>query len=446
MAYSTTIARWGQSNNAVDGIKTVFSQLFHDLYDGTVTWVDSAVPGIGVVEPVTNAWGDDTSQVYTDAITAAAGGVNAVIYWGCEKDIREGIGRSATRTALQTMIANARSDLLDPKLPFYFVLPYRTLWDSTAVREAVQDVVSQDELVFLVADAQPYERYDDVHLTDDAYDEIAAEVFGSMYGTPDYLIGLFNSEHVRLGVLPRCLARGSSPAAFNTGQFPLYLGPKATGAEIATLSGMTVGYDSGVIDFTDATAELLFNFSPAHDNASKFGVLLWLNYIDKGSSQAFSSQYDDSSNYFFCQSTGAADQLEFRFRKSATNARFLASGSLAAGLRFMSHIKDAGFLHGYIDGAPIEAYTSQDTYNLGAFQLSQAFRVGRHDSLFDMRGALEGYLIYEGGVPPASEIEALAVMGPDLGGLRLYDEGDGTTILTPKNRLLCEADFDYSTP
>jgi hypothetical protein len=276
------------------------------------------------------------------------------------------------------------------------------------------------------------------------------------------MIGTWRNEGCILGFLPKCLKNGENPSPFSSGNFPIYNGPNANQIITSELLG-GAEYNDGVVNF-DGTDDLILTnwFLPA---LSEITVLCWFNCtlpenreIVGGVGPLLSSERPWTSNYqidmrvagskfrtrvYQADDVGMWKTVPYRTQK--TNPPFYWNNgadrffvmSWGSGVHDCYYVDLSGDvvkastedfdMDTSLVGSDMESMRASEAYLKFGAQLNASGNpeVGVGPWQWFYKGNMQGTLIYNKKLT-LQEIRDIYALGSDLGGLELYDNGNGT--------------------
>jgi hypothetical protein len=254
------------------------------------------------------------------------------------------------------------------------------------------------------------------------------------------MIGPFNDTGLVFGVLPACLQLGSNPASFNSGSFAIYNGPAGGGITGELIGGYT--YNNGSL-LTNGYNQVLKinNWVPSVDSIHDFTIVMML---DTNTKWIYSNGYlwgiVKGTNLFYSSFTDQSWVPRFvrilyignNWPTSGNTEYSSKSPALDTGINTLSWVKTGtnkmlDFYYGSVkDLAPTYAEYSFD-YSTPTDFSGSYFGVGNVNTV-PVNGcqyALKSFFYYNRALPQ-SEIQTLTALGPTLGGIKGYDNGDET--------------------
>jgi hypothetical protein len=262
------------------------------------------------------------------------------------------------------------------------------------------------------------------------------------------MIGPFNDTGLVFGVLPACLQLGSNPADITTGNIPAY---SPNNDILATIVGST-SYSAGKIAIPTASA-LVTNYVGSQINVTtKMTIMAWVEFPLSDADFHILLNIPGILNFEispkYNSSTGVGKFLNQLYTTTqsprARNDVQLSYGLPETGVHLCTHIKNEANLIDYLDADLCNYYWGLYypnvwvPYNPNQWQAgviatpSSGYSIGSTRSgLTDpLKSNLHGFLLYNRALSQ-SEIQALTALGPTLGDIRGYDNGDSTMKLMP---------------
>lgn len=266
------------------------------------------------------------------------------------------------------------------------------------------------------------------------------------------MIGKFDDSSVVMACLPACLANGgASSLSGNLQSFPIFNGPQAGSRVLGHFHGNAV-YSGGAVDVSQDNASIVTNLLQNFSNSSKFTCHTIINlplndphagdaiiggYNSTSASSSMLLEYNTDIRFFFDNPHGNVgcfltifDSVGF-----ASNIFMILSDDFpTTGTHALTVVKDGTSARLLIDGVSYPLVTdlgfTNDTYNLGDVAVPNPLTIGSNCQDSDttglgFRNKVRQFILYNDALTN-DQVSTLVNLGPDLGGLYGYDNGDGT--------------------
>ena len=250
-------------------------------------------------------------------------------------------------------------------------------------------------------------------------------------------IGTWDVTNLIYAVCPNALKLGSNPAAFNTGNFPVYQGESAPSKITAGLKNMLSGYGyttDGLLKFDGVNDFVQPSYKTPLTNASKFTIEAWV-YWTSGRKYVY-SEGTNSANFFYIDIEPGGN-VYVRFYTGSANDVVTSVFTTATAYNHIALVKDGASLKVFINGSEA-TYSTQNTYSHGNYTHSlsaiNALSRGTTGSYSDEN--IKQLNVYDDAISPArilanynAGITNRDILGSDNGDdtMRLYLPSTGVT-------------------
>ncbi len=247
------------------------------------------------------------------------------------------------------------------------------------------------------------------------------------------MIGLWDDSSVDHAILPMCWKNGDNPSSYQWGSIPVFQKASPITATLMPNDPVHgVEYSNGELLFQQIEGRHVQTTKTVTlTNTNKFTVTMFINVL---------TGYSIHTQYYVGVGTNLGTRLTAWLSPDASSALLLPlpippDGAVFSaipykiGLHTMRIVKNAGEWLYYHNGSLL----GSTTYTKGDITFSNQLQLGNDGvgttSEQDIGMRTQGY-IFRNSAMSVDELQAEYNLGPDLGGLAGYDNGDGSMSLT----------------